>query len=154
MISKSLFGNRLKEQRKFLGLSQAQAAENAGIERETWGKYERGVFMPGGDVLISFLSMGINVSALFSIEPEFPTLKVSATAYSTSSTQKAKNQLQEPKASYGIEKHLTEADEELLAIFHKLKLEDRHTLKRQAQMLLEISEREKKPEDSEVHKAG
>lgn len=65
MISRSLFGNRLKEQRKFLGLTQAQAAEKAGIERETWGKYERGVFMPSGDVLISFLSMGINVSKLF-----------------------------------------------------------------------------------------
>ncbi|WP_231410722.1 helix-turn-helix transcriptional regulator [Neisseria meningitidis] len=54
MISKSLFGNRLKEKRKFLGLTQAQAAEKAGIERETWGKYERGVFMPSGDVLLSF----------------------------------------------------------------------------------------------------
>ncbi|WP_245934285.1 helix-turn-helix domain-containing protein [Bergeriella denitrificans] len=42
MISKSLFGNRLKEQRKFLGLSQAQAAENAGIERETWGNMNEG----------------------------------------------------------------------------------------------------------------
>lgn len=68
MISKSLFGNRLKEQRKNLGLTQAQAAEKAGIERETWGKYERGVFMPSGDVLISFLSIGINVSELFTIE--------------------------------------------------------------------------------------
>lgn len=68
MISKSLFGNRLKEQRKFLGLTQAQAAEKAGIERETWGKYERGVFMPSGDVLLSFLSMGIDVSGLFAID--------------------------------------------------------------------------------------
>ena len=54
MISKSLFGNRLKEKRKFLGLTQAQAAEKAGIERETWGKYERVVFMPSGDVLLFF----------------------------------------------------------------------------------------------------
>ena len=71
MISKSLFGNRLKEKRKFLGLTQAQAAEKAGIERETWGKYERGVFMPSGDVLISFLSIGINVSDLFTIKDTF-----------------------------------------------------------------------------------
>lgn len=71
MISKSLFGNRLKEQRKKLGFTQAQAAEKAGIERETWGKYERGVFMPSGDVLISFLSMGINVSDLFTVEETF-----------------------------------------------------------------------------------
>ena len=71
VILKSLFGNRLKEQRKFLGLTQAQAAEKAGIERETWGKYERGVFMPSGDVLISFLSIGINVSDLFAVEETF-----------------------------------------------------------------------------------
>ena len=71
MISKSLFGNRLKEQRKKLGLTQAQAAEKAGIERETWGKYERGIFMPSGDVLISFLSIGINVSDLFAIKDTF-----------------------------------------------------------------------------------
>ena len=70
MISKSLFGNRLKEKRKFLGLTQAQAAETAGIERETWGKYERGVFMPSGDVLLSFLNMGIDVSSLFAVEQE------------------------------------------------------------------------------------
>ena len=71
MISKSLFGNRLKEQRKKMGLTQADAAQKAGIERETWGKYERGVFMPSGDVLISFLSMGINVSDLFAAEEPF-----------------------------------------------------------------------------------
>lgn len=68
MISKSLFGSRLKEQRKKLGLTQAEAAQRAGIERETWGKYERGIFMPSGDVLISFLGMGINVGILFSID--------------------------------------------------------------------------------------
>ena len=67
MISKSLFGNRLKEQRKKMGLTQADAAQKAGIERETWGKYERGVFLPSGDVLISFLNIGIDVSALFSV---------------------------------------------------------------------------------------
>ena len=71
VISKSLFGNRLKDQRKKLGLTQAEAAEKAGIERETWGKYERGVFMPSGDVLISFLGMGINVSDLFAVEETF-----------------------------------------------------------------------------------
>lgn len=68
MISRSLFGNRLKEKRNFLGLTQAQAAEKAGIERETWGKYERGVFMPSGDVLISFMNMGIDVGSLFATE--------------------------------------------------------------------------------------
>ena len=77
MISKSLFGNRLKEKRKFLGLTQAQAAEKAGIERETWGKYERGVFMPSGDVLLSFLSMGIDVSSLFAVETSMPSEKLS-----------------------------------------------------------------------------
>lgn len=72
MISKSLFGSRLKEQRKKLGLTQAEAAQRAGIERETWGKYERGIFMPSGDVLISFLGMGINVGVLFSTDETEP----------------------------------------------------------------------------------
>lgn len=70
MISKSLFGNRLREERKKLGLTQVEAAEKCGIERETWGKYERGIFMPGGDVLISFLGLGVNVSYLFSPEEQ------------------------------------------------------------------------------------
>ena len=68
MISKSLFGSRLRKQRKFLDLTQAQAAEKAGIERETWGKYERGIFLPSGDVLISFLGIGIDVSSLFAAD--------------------------------------------------------------------------------------
>ena len=72
MISKSLFGNRLKEQRKKMGLTQVAAAQKAGIERETWGKYERGVFLPSGDVLISFLNIGIDVSALFSVSDRQP----------------------------------------------------------------------------------
>lgn len=50
-----------------MGLTQADAAQKAGIERETWGKYERGVFLPSGDVLVSFLNLGIDVSALFSV---------------------------------------------------------------------------------------
>ena len=72
MISNSLFGNRLKEQRKKMGLTQADAAQKAGIERETWGKYERGVFLPSGDVLVSFLNIGIDVSALFSVSDRQP----------------------------------------------------------------------------------
>lgn len=55
-----------------MGLTQADAAQKAGIERETWGKYERGVFLPSGDVLVSLLNIGIDISALFSISERQP----------------------------------------------------------------------------------
>ena len=37
-----LFGNRLKEERKKLGLNQAEIAKKCGVSREMWGKWERG----------------------------------------------------------------------------------------------------------------
>ncbi|WP_316246142.1 helix-turn-helix domain-containing protein [Enterobacter roggenkampii] len=52
---------RLKSERKRLALSQAEAAALCGVSRETWGKYERGSIVPGGDVLLSFAMNGANV---------------------------------------------------------------------------------------------
>ena len=52
---------RLKSERKRLDLSQAEAAALCGGSRETWGKYERGSIVPGGDVLLSFAMNGANV---------------------------------------------------------------------------------------------
>lgn len=52
---------RLKSERKRLDLSQAEAAALCGVSRETWGKYERGSIVPGGDVLLSFAMNGANV---------------------------------------------------------------------------------------------
>ena len=61
----SHFGNRLKEERKKLGLTQAQAAEKCGVVREMWGKYESGQFWPNCEVIFSFISLGADVSFLF-----------------------------------------------------------------------------------------
>jgi len=33
-----------------------------GVSREMWGKYERGVAMPGGDVLVKIALAGVNVN--------------------------------------------------------------------------------------------
>lgn len=52
---------RLKSERKRLALNQADAAALCGVSRETWGKYERGSMVPGGDVLLSFAIIGANV---------------------------------------------------------------------------------------------
>ncbi|MFV9298130.1 MULTISPECIES: helix-turn-helix transcriptional regulator [Citrobacter] len=53
--------DRLKSERKRLSLNQAEAAALCGVSRETWGKYERGTMVPGGDVLLSFAMNGANV---------------------------------------------------------------------------------------------
>lgn len=106
MISRSLFGMRLKNQRIKLKLSQEEAAEKTGIKRETWGKYERGIFMPGGDVLISFLKIGINVSELF--------------APSNNKETANKSVLREPVAIYNstyLNQPLDKDEEELLNYF-------------------------------------
>lgn len=60
----SLFGDRLKEERERLGLSQAAAGAAAGVSREMWGKYERGA-MPGGEVILSLAGTGFDMNYLF-----------------------------------------------------------------------------------------
>lgn len=60
----SLFGKRLREERKRLGLSQATAGTSAGVSREMWGKYERGA-MPGGDVLLCLAQSDFDMVYLF-----------------------------------------------------------------------------------------
>ena len=52
------FGERLKEERKRLGLSQASAADLCGIRREMWGKYERGQAEPGFFVIARLIQAG------------------------------------------------------------------------------------------------
>jgi transcriptional regulator with XRE-family HTH domain len=52
---------RFKEERKKLGLNQAQTAGLCFVSREMWGKYERGEAVPGGDVLFFFAAMGADV---------------------------------------------------------------------------------------------
>ena len=72
----TLIGERLREARRQLGLTQADAAGNAGLSREQWGLYERGASMPGGDAIYAFASMGIDVLYLLTgtRTPGAPTL--------------------------------------------------------------------------------
>lgn len=62
MNSTSHYGERLREERKRLGLSQDAAATRASVSREMWGKYERGVGMPGGDVLTAIAQQGFDIN--------------------------------------------------------------------------------------------
>lgn len=59
---------RLKSERKRLSLNQADAAAMCGVSRETWGKYERGAMVPGGDVLLSFAINGANIQYILTGE--------------------------------------------------------------------------------------
>lgn len=61
MTFSSLFCARLKEERKRLGLSQAEAAVECGVSREVWGRYERAAAIPGGEVLSGFAALGADV---------------------------------------------------------------------------------------------
>ncbi|MCW2452315.1 UNVERIFIED_ORG: transcriptional regulator with XRE-family HTH domain [Rahnella aquatilis] len=42
-------------------MNQASIAELCGVSREIWGKYERGIAVPGGNVLHSLAINGANV---------------------------------------------------------------------------------------------
>lgn len=49
---------RLKLERKRLGLSQDAVAEKCGVRRDTWSRYERGLLEPGSAVLRAFVLLG------------------------------------------------------------------------------------------------
>lgn len=55
------FGERLKNERERLQLTQAEAAEACGVRREMWGKYERGQTDPGCMVLEHFSALHADV---------------------------------------------------------------------------------------------
>lgn len=65
MNNSSLIGVFLKDERKRLGLSQAEAAETCGVSREIWGKYERGLTMPGSEALYAFANFGADIQYVF-----------------------------------------------------------------------------------------
>lgn len=62
MKNSSGFANRLKEQRKKLGLTQTQIAEICGVSGRMWGDYERGISQPKTEVLFQFRKIGIDVN--------------------------------------------------------------------------------------------
>jgi transcriptional regulator with XRE-family HTH domain len=57
----SLSSPRLKEERERLKLTQADMAGKCGVSREIWGKYERGLAVPGGEVLFALAQVGADV---------------------------------------------------------------------------------------------
>ena len=61
MNNSSDFANRLKFQRKKLGLTQAQAAEKCGVSTRMWGDYERGISQPKAEQLFQFEKVGIDI---------------------------------------------------------------------------------------------
>ena len=56
--NRSQIGERIKAERKRLELSQDEAGRFCGVTRETWGKYERGVFEMGVAVFRAFVAAG------------------------------------------------------------------------------------------------
>jgi transcriptional regulator with XRE-family HTH domain len=55
---------RLKNERIRAGWSQSEAAEKVGVSREMWGKYERGLSLPGVDVFSKFVDAGADMNYL------------------------------------------------------------------------------------------
>jgi transcriptional regulator with XRE-family HTH domain len=76
VIDKSSFSARLKEERKRLGLNQADAAEKCGIKRETWSRYETGALTPGMEVMAAIALAGADVQYILtgvrSVAPKAP----------------------------------------------------------------------------------
>jgi transcriptional regulator with XRE-family HTH domain len=51
-------GQRLRKERKHLGLSQKELAAKVGLTREMWGRYERGLVQINRQVLAQFIALG------------------------------------------------------------------------------------------------
>jgi transcriptional regulator with XRE-family HTH domain len=58
----SQLGQRLREARETLGLTQIAAAELVGVTREHWGRCERGFAVPGGEILSALAAAGADVN--------------------------------------------------------------------------------------------
>ncbi|GAA5784679.1 helix-turn-helix domain-containing protein [Chitiniphilus shinanonensis] len=57
----AICAERMRDERKRLGLGQAEAGAAAGVSREMWSKYERGAAVPGGDALVGFALAGADI---------------------------------------------------------------------------------------------
>lgn len=66
---------RLRESRQLLGLSQEAAAALAGITRVQWGRYERGLSVPSGEVLIALIQAGADVTYILVGDRSFAPVK-------------------------------------------------------------------------------
>lgn len=73
-----LIGPRIKQWRKHLGLTQAKFAELSRVHIGVLKKYERGVNVPGGEVLGAFSSTGVNINWLLTGEGNMEALQASS----------------------------------------------------------------------------
>lgn len=64
-------GARLREARNALGLDQAEVAALVGVTRVQWGRYERGIGVPGGEVLGRAAAAGIDILYVITGSREF-----------------------------------------------------------------------------------
>lgn len=58
-------GNRCKEERERLGLQRAAVAGACGKTPQAIGEYERGVSYPGGEAMLGFAKIGMDVQYIF-----------------------------------------------------------------------------------------
>ena len=82
-------GERLKMARRMAGLSQRALAERAGVSAMAVSKYERGINVPGSDVLIR-LAQALGVKVEYLLRPV--TVSLSAPAYRRRSTLRKKDE--------------------------------------------------------------
>ncbi|MDT8229585.1 helix-turn-helix transcriptional regulator [Pseudomonas aeruginosa] len=61
LVTDTSHSERLRQERKRLSLTQAQAAQKAGVTRETWSRYETGALLPGMEVLAALANAGADV---------------------------------------------------------------------------------------------
>ncbi|WP_019519357.1 helix-turn-helix domain-containing protein [Faucicola boevrei] len=69
-FSMEIIGNRLVDERKRLGLTQAQASSQAGITQTTYSRYENGERVPTLQAILGFYNMGFDVIYLLTGERE------------------------------------------------------------------------------------
>ena len=62
--NRTMLGERLKQERKRLGLSQGMAGKSVGVSDVMWGRYERGAVM-GVDVESKLQGAGFDVDYIF-----------------------------------------------------------------------------------------
>lgn len=69
-------GDRLREERKRIGVNQADAGALAGVTREQFSRYEGGA-MPGADVLVRLMGHGFDVNYVLGGSRTFSELSLS-----------------------------------------------------------------------------
>ncbi|STZ77499.1 MULTISPECIES: helix-turn-helix domain-containing protein [Neisseriaceae] len=146
---------RLKEILKIKNLKIKDFSEMTGLVYRTAQNYVSGERKPDTEGLFKISThLGVNLNWLIAgIGEPFIADEQLGTRYAARFSSLQVNTLQEPKAAYGRKAEeekvaLSDEDLELLKLFNEAADKDR-------EMILYMARRaEKKPEDSEVHKAG